>query len=112
RSFGHDVRGWRARLVDQGRLRNRVRRPGGHRHCREVTAVPAASYFTKTHSGLRSGNAMRPMIAVAATSKGLLTFQRNRTTRLPMATSVVNQSPIAIFPRRTHAPRIVPMAAA
>src|SRR5437870_8696288 len=112
RSFGQDVRGWLARLVGQGRLRNRVRRPGGHRHCREVTAVPAASYFTKTHSGLRSGNAMRPMIAVAATSKGLLTFQRNRTTRLPSATSAVSQSPIAIFPTRTPAPKTLPLAAA
>ncbi len=52
------------------------------------------------------------MIAVAATSTGLLTFQRNRATRLPNAMSAVSQSPIAIFPNRTHAPRIVPMAAA
>src|SRR5438093_4949690 len=98
RSLGQDVQGRLARLVDQGGLRNRVCRPGGHRHCREVRAVSAASYFTKTHSGLRSGNAMRPMIAVAATSKGLLTFQRNSTTRLPSATSAVSQTPNAILP--------------
>src|SRR6266481_367041 len=69
-----------------------------------------SSYFTKTHAGLSSGNAMSPMIAVAATSRGLLTFQRNKTTRLPSATSAVSPSPIAIFPSRTQAPRIVPMA--
>src|SRR5437660_911394 len=70
------------------------------------------SYFTKTHSGLSSGNATSPMIAVAATSRGLLTFQRNKTTRLPSATSAVRQSPIEIFPCRTQAPTIVPKAAA
>src|SRR5437867_6784643 len=74
--------------------------------------APPVPYFTNTHSGLSSGNAMSPMIAVAATSIGLLTFQRNRTTRLPSATNAVSQSPIAIFPSNTHAPRIVPMAAA
>ena len=36
-----------------------------------------ASYFTNTQSGLRIGNATMPTIAVAATSIGLLTFQRN-----------------------------------
>src|SRR5262249_31668163 len=70
------------------------------------------SYFTNTHSGLSRGKAMSPMTAVAATSTGLLTFQRNSTTRLPSATRIVSQSPIAIRPRRTQAPRIVPMAAA
>src|SRR6266849_2182197 len=83
-----------------------------HEEDRRVAMVVSSSYFTKTHSGLSSGNAIRPMIAVAATSRGLLTFQRNKTTRLPSATSVVSQSPIAIFPSRTQAPRIVPMAAA
>ena len=52
------------------------------------------------------------MIAVAATSRGLLTFHRNSTMRLPAATSAVSQSPMAIFPSSTQAPRIVPMAAA
>src|SRR5262249_9663353 len=66
----------------------------------------AGSYFTKTQSGLRRGKAMRPTIAAAAMSSGLLTFQRNNTTRLTSATSAVSQSPIAIFPSRTHAPRM------
>ena len=55
---------------------------------------------------------MSSISAVTATSNGLLTFQRNRTTRLPSATRAVNQSPMAIFPSKTHAPRMVPMAAA
>jgi len=54
---------------------------------------------------------MSPMMAAAATSNGLLTFQRNKTTRLTSATSAVSQSPMAIRPRRTEAPRMVPMAA-
>jgi hypothetical protein len=43
---------------------------------------------------------MSPMIAVAETSRGLLTFQRN--SRLPIATSAVSRSPIAIYPSRTQ----------
>src|SRR5262249_54834679 len=70
------------------------------------------SYFTNTHSGRSNGKAIRPMTAVTATSRGLLTFQRKSTARLATARSAVSQSPMAIFPRRTHAPRIVPMAAA
>ena len=65
-----------------------------------IASVAAATelYFTNTHSGLRSGNAMSPMIAVAATSQGLLTFHRKSATRLPNATSAVSQSPMASFP--------------
>src|SRR2546428_133086 len=70
------------------------------------------AHFTKTHVGRRSGNAINPMSAVAAISAGLLTFQRNRTPRLPSPRSAVSQSPIAIRPSSTLAPRIVPMAAA
>src|SRR5262249_55058023 len=70
------------------------------------------TYFTKTHVGCRSGKAMSPRTAAAATSAGLLTFQRNSSTRLISATSTVNQSPIAILLNKIHAPRIVPMAAA
>jgi len=77
-----------------------------------ASTPPRSCYFTKTHSGLSSGKAMRPIMAVAATSRGLLTFQRNRTTRLLTPTRAVSQSPIAIFPRSTQAPSIVPMAAA
>jgi len=50
--------------------------------------------------------------AVAATKTGLLTFQRTRTIRLTSAINTVSQSPIAIFPSRTQAPNMVPMAAA
>ena len=49
---------------------------------------------------------MSPISAVTATSSGLLTFQRNRTTRLPSATRAVNHSPMAIFPSKTHASRM------
>src|SRR5438094_1135521 len=52
RSFGQDVHGGLARLVDQGRLRHRVRRPGGHRHCREVTAVPGGVLLYEDPLGL------------------------------------------------------------
>ena len=55
---------------------------------------------------------MSPMTAVAVTRIGLLSFQRTNTTRLSTAIKAVSQSPIAIFPNRTEAPRIVPMAAA
>src|SRR5262249_36516331 len=65
--------------------------------CDDRRSRSTADHFTKTHSGLRSGNATSPMIAAAATSSGLLTFQRNKTTRLPTATSAVSQSPMAIF---------------
>jgi hypothetical protein len=51
-------------------------------------------------------------MAVAATSKGLLIFHLNNTTRLPNAIKVVSQSPMAILPNSTEAPKIVPMAAA
>ena len=43
---------------------------------------------------------MRPMMAVAATRSGLLTFQRKSTARLRAATRAVSQSPMAIFPSR------------
>src|SRR5512144_763695 len=69
-------------------------------------------YFTNTHVGCSSGNASNPMTAVAATNTGLLTFHLNSTTRLRRATRAVSQSPIAILPSRTHAPRMVPIAAA
>jgi len=62
-------------------------------------------YFTNTHAGWSSGNAINPMIAVAATSTGLLTFHRNSTIKLERATSAVSQSPIAMRPSRTHARR-------
>src|SRR5438093_4222867 len=67
-------------------------------------AHSASSYFTNTHSGLSTGNAMSPMIAVAATSRGLLTFQRNRTMRLHTATSAYRQYQMAITTICTHAP--------
>src|ERR1700730_9452379 len=69
-------------------------------------------HFTNTHTGRRIGNATMPTIAVAATSIGLLTFQRNNTIRLVAAIRAVSQSPIAIFSSNTAAPRIVPIAAA
>src|SRR5437773_2746909 len=70
------------------------------------------AHFTKTHVGFSSGNAITPMSAVTAIRTGLLTLQRNRTPRLASPTSAVSQSPIAIRPSSTQAPRIVPMAAA
>src|SRR5438034_3692757 len=97
----------RRRIVSDRRLTESA--PG---ECGWCFAHAASSYFTNTHSGLSSGNAMSPMIAVAATSRGLLTFQRKRTTRLASATSTVSQSPMAIFPSSTQAPRMVPIAAA
>src|SRR5262249_35565340 len=69
-------------------------------------------YFTKTQAGCSSGDATRPIAAGVAMSSGLLTFQRNSTARLTSATSAVSQSPIAMRPSRTQAPRIVPIAAA
>jgi hypothetical protein len=42
----------------------------------------------------------------------LLTFHRNRTATDPTPMRIVNQSPMAIRPRRTLAPRMVPIAAA
>src|SRR5205807_8383935 len=71
----------------------------------------AGSYFTKTHGGWSNGNAISPIIAAAAMSRGLLTFQRKSTTRLTSVTSAVSQSPIAIRPSSTQAPRMVPIAA-
>jgi len=53
-----------------------------------------------------------PTTAVAATSIGLLTFQRNNKIRLTVAIKAVSESPMAIFPSSTAAPRIVPIAAA
>src|SRR5713226_2117390 len=74
--------------------------------------VRGFDYLTNTQSGLRIGKAIIPTIAVAATRIGLLTFQRNNTIRLDSAISAVSQSPIAILPSRSEAPRIVPIAAA
>src|SRR5712692_4247716 len=81
-------------------------------HCWSRCHGLSSSYFTNTQVGWSRGNAMRPMIAVTATSRGLLTFQRNSTTRLASAMSAVSQSPMAILPNNTQAPRMVPMAAA
>ena len=80
----------------------------------EVPAPPLRSsgYFTNTHAGCSRGNATNPTMAVAATSTGLLIFHRNSTIKLARATSAVSQSPIAIRPRSTEAPRMVPIAAA
>src|SRR5438093_870731 len=78
----------------------------------EVVADGWLAHFTKTHGGFSSGNAITPMSAVTAIRTGLLTLQRNRTPRLASPTSAVSQSPIAIRPSSTQAPRIVPMAAA
>src|SRR5689334_6302210 len=69
-------------------------------------------YFTITQAGCRSGKAIRPATAVVAINVGLPTFHRNRITSETIATAAVNQSPIAMRPNRTHAPRMVPMAAA
>src|SRR6266478_1904421 len=77
----------------------------------DLASTHAGSYFTKTHVGWSSGNAISPITAAAAMSRGLLTFQRNSTTRLTSVTTAVSQSPMAIRPRRTQAPRIVPIAA-
>src|SRR5205823_2055272 len=63
------------------------------------------AHFTKTHVGFSSGNAITPMSAVTAIRTGLLTLQRNRTPRLASPTSAVSQSPIAIRPSSTQAPR-------
>lgn len=57
------------------------------------------AYFTKTHVGFKGGKAIRPIAAVAATRTGLLTFQRNSTTRLTSPISAVSQSPMWSFPR-------------
>ena len=65
-----------------------------------------------THAGQKSGKAMRPTIAAAAIKSGLLTFQRNKTTKDIKPMSNVSQSPIAIRPKSTHAPKMVPIAAA
>jgi hypothetical protein len=67
-------------------------------------ASDVTSRVTAPLQGLISATRAR---AAAPTRIGLLTFQRNRTTRLA---SAVSQSPIAIFPRRTQALSVVPMA--
>src|SRR5437899_171206 len=69
------------------------------------------AHFTKTHVGFSSGNAITPMSAVTAIRTGLLTLQRNRTPRLASPTSAVSQSPIAIRPSSTQAPRSLPSVA-
>src|SRR5215469_370418 len=57
-------------------------------------------YLTNTQPGCSSGKAIRPITAVTAISSGLLTLKRNRTARLPIPTSTVSQSPIAILPSK------------
>src|ERR1019366_4761408 len=88
------------------------------RRCRKLqehvllTLNVTGDYFTNTQVGLSKGKAMIPTAAVAAIKSGLLIFHRKRTTTLIRATIAVSQSPIAIRPSRTDAPRIVPIAAA
>src|SRR5881409_105206 len=107
---GHRARGDAARTgeaLELGGGKDALRRPvQAHEEDGRL------AHFTKTHVGFSSGNAITPMSAVTAIRTGLLTLQRNRTPRLPSPTSAVSQSPIAIRPSSTHAPRIVPMAAA
>jgi len=55
----------------------------GDRQRRRCDRSCVISYFTKTHAGLRSGKAINPMIAVTATSTGLLTFHRKKHHQAP-----------------------------
>src|SRR6185312_1148849 len=78
----------------------------GDRRQRDSSPHVVRPHLTNTQSGCSRGKPAKPMAAVAATSSGLLTLQRNRTPRLPMAMSAVSQSPMAILPSSTAAPRI------
>src|SRR5262249_44412700 len=84
---------------------------GSHGFQYVVHGVTLDRYLTITQVGSRIGKAIKPTMAVAAISAGLLTFQRNSTARDATPISAVSQSPMAIFPSRTQAPRMVPMAA-
>src|SRR6516165_3670859 len=103
-------------LAATGKRLRRQRRQGGNReHNRGILHQPhlaMCAYFTNTQAGFSRGNAIIPTAAVAATSRGLLTFQRKSTNKLTSAITAVSQSPMAILPSRTAAPRIVPIAAA
>ena len=68
--------------------------------------MPSAAMFgqcTITQAGCSHGYAIRPMTAVAAISRGLLTFQRNNTASDTSPIKSVSQSPIAMRPSRMHA---------
>src|SRR5262249_32936490 len=67
---------------------------------RTVRVLLGLAHFTITHSGASNGYAIKPITAVAAMSRGLLTFQRNRTASEPAAISTVSQSPMAMRPSR------------
>src|SRR6516162_6142950 len=84
----------------------------GHPETFARADVAQGTYLSITHVGCSSGKAIKPMMPVAAISSGLFTFQRNNTASDTTPMRAVSQSPIAIFPRRMHAPRIVPIAAA
>lgn len=65
-----------------------------------------------TQVGCSSGYAIRPTAAVAAIRSGLTIFQRNRMASEINPIKAVSQSPMAMRPKRMHAPSIVPIAAA
>src|SRR5262249_22343670 len=81
-------------------------------HVRSHLHRPSAPYFTMTQVGCSNGKATTPISAVVPTSSGLLTFQRSIANSAPSMIRIVSQSPMAMRPRSTHAPRIVPIAAA
>jgi hypothetical protein len=63
-----------------------------------------------THAGCISGNATSPTTAAVAITSGVLTFQRNSTSKAINPIRLVSQSPIAMRPKRTLAPTMVPIA--
>src|SRR6185312_1786998 len=98
---------WNFPLQLEGR-RDRRARLRGDAQCDEQ---PQHDHFTITQAGWISGKATRPAAAVTAIRRGLAIRQRKSASRARSPMSTVNQSPMAMRPRRTQAPRIVPMAA-
>jgi hypothetical protein len=69
-------------------------------------------HLTIIQAGCNSGQATKPITAVAAIRSALWTFQRNKIAREATPIRALGLLPTAMRPSRMQAPRMVPIAAA